>query len=135
MPLTDELGSSQRGCGWSSLYSSLESVGTEDLAKEYNIIQIIASRRILRARVGGFIFYLIGSGPHIHIVIPRLFCSCTDFSINVVSRCSKNYCIHMAAAELAERKKLYGDAELDPGEASELIATVLEAETTHRPIV
>ncbi|GAY25341.1 metal-binding protein [Desulfurococcaceae archaeon AG1] len=135
MPLVDEMKSSQHECDWSSPYSSLEAIDTDDLVKDYNVVQIVASRRILRIRIGGLTFYLIGSGSYVHIVIPRIFCSCTDFSINVALRCSKRYCIHMAAVELAERKGLYREAQLDPGEASELIAAVLEAETTYRPIV
>lgn len=113
----------------------MDKIDTEDLVKDYNVMQVVASRRILRVRVKRLTLYIVGSGSRIHVVIPRIFCSCADFSINIVARCSKPYCVHMAAAELAERRGLYRDATMDPGEASELIALILEAETTYKPIV
>lgn len=135
MSLEGKAENARSGCSWSSTYSSLDSIDSEDLARDYNVAQIIASKRVLRVRVGDLVFYLIGSGSRVHLIIPRIFCSCTDFSINVVSRCSKPYCIHIAAAELAERKGLYREVTLGPGEFSEIISLVLEGEVTYKPIV
>ncbi len=122
-------------CGWSSSYSYLEGIDIEDLVRDYDVAQIVASKRILRVGAGNTAFYLVGSGSHVHMVIPRIFCSCTDFSINVVSKCLRRYCIHMAAVEFAERRGLYREISLDPKEASDLVAFILETEATYRPIV
>jgi len=40
-------------------------------------------------------------------VIPRLYCSCDDFYINVISRRSASFCYHLLAQAIAEKTGKY----------------------------
>jgi predicted nucleic acid-binding Zn finger protein len=122
-------------CTWLRSYEALSSTKTEDLARDYNIAEIIASRRIARVISQRIEFYLVGVGSHVHIVIPRIYCSCTDFSINVASRCLKPYCVHMAAVELALRRRVHRDIHLSIERASEILSSALELEITSDSMV
>jgi predicted nucleic acid-binding Zn finger protein len=122
-------------CAWLRSYEALSSTKTEDLARDYNIAEIIASRRIARVISQRIEFYLVGVGSHVHIVIPRIYCSCTDFSINVASRCLKPYCVHMAAVELALRRRVHRDIHLSIERASEILSSALELEITSDSMV
>ncbi|MEM4971302.1 MAG: hypothetical protein QXE01_08630 [Sulfolobales archaeon] len=119
-----------RRCSWVDIYRSLESISTEDLMRERGVAEIIASKRLLKITSGDLIIYLVGVGSHIHMVLPRMYCSCIDFSINVASRCLKPFCVHLAAVELAERKKFYREIYLKGDELSKIIASILEGEVS-----
>jgi len=125
-----KIGEIDRKCSWTEIYRSLESINTEDLIRDPGVAEIIASKRLVKVLSGDIAIYLVGVGPHIHMVLPRIYCSCADFSINVVSRCLKHFCVHLAAVELAERKKLYKEKYLDSGEFSKIAASILEGEVT-----
>lgn len=122
-------------CTWRRSYEALSSTKLEDLVRDYGVAEIIASRRIARVVSQRLEFYLVGVGSHVHIVIPGIYCSCTDFSVNVASRCLKPYCVHMAAIELALRRGVYRDIHLSVERASEILSSVLELETTPDAIV
>lgn len=126
---------SKNKCTWLRSYEALSSARAEDLVGHYNIAEIIASRRIVRVISQRLEFYLVGVGSRVHIVIPRIYCSCTDFSINVASRCLKPYCVHMAAVELASRRRVHRDIYLSVERASEILSSVLELEVTSNSIV
>lgn len=119
-----------RRCGWEETYRALETITTEELVRDQEVAAVVASKRIVRVNAGSFSFYLVGVGPHTHLVIPRIYCSCVDFAINVVSRCSKPFCVHLAAVELAERRRLFREVSIGAGEASKIASSVLEAEAT-----
>ncbi len=38
-----------------------------------------------------------------HVLVPRLYCSCLDFLVNVVGRRRKSPCYHLAGLELARK--------------------------------
>jgi len=119
-----------RGCSWEETYRALDAITTEELVRDQGVVEVVASKRIVRIGAQGFSFYLVGVGPHIHLVLPRIYCSCVNFSINVVSRCSKPFCVHLAAVELAERRRLFREVSIGIGEASKIASSVLEAEAT-----
>ncbi len=123
-------GEIDRKCSWTETYRSLESINTENLVRDRGVAEIIASKRLAKVISGNIAIYIVGVGSHIHMVLPRIYCSCTDFSINVVSRCLKPFCVHLAAVELAERKKLYKEIYLDIEEFSKIVASILEGEVS-----
>jgi predicted nucleic acid-binding Zn finger protein len=116
--------------GWAWVYRSLESLSTDELVRDQSVADIIASRRILRIKAGKLVLYLVGVGSHIHMVLPRTYCSCVDFTLNVAIRRSRPFCVHLAAVELIERKKIYREIFLGANEASKVVSSVLEGETT-----
>jgi predicted nucleic acid-binding Zn finger protein len=125
-----KIGEIDRKCSWAEIYRSLESINTENLVRDRGVAEIIASKRLVKVVSGNIAIYLVGVSSHIHMVLPRIYCSCADFSINVVSRCLKPFCVHLAAAELAERKKLYKEIYLDSEGFSKVVASILEGEVS-----
>jgi len=44
---------------------------------------------------------------HDHIIIPRIYCSCKDYLINVMSRKRRRVCRHLVIQYIAEKNGLY----------------------------
>ena len=51
-----------------------------------------------------------------YLVIPRLYCSCRDFLVNVFLRGRASECYHMRARDIAEREGLYREKTLPDSE-------------------
>lgn len=126
----------ERGCSWEGVERELESLEERELVMDVRAAEIVVSGRILRLRLGDLRIYILGVGPKIHLVIPRLYCSCTDFSINVALRCSRGSCVHLRAVEMLERRGLGVREELlEPGEAARAVSSILGSEALPRPLV
>lgn len=52
----------------------------------------------------------------LYLVIPKLFCSCTGFLMNVILTRRLKYCYHMLAQEIAEKENKYEVRELPDDE-------------------
>lgn len=123
-------------CSWESVERELTGLEERDLITDERAVEIVASGRILRLRLGGLRIYAVGVGPKIHLVIPRLYCSCTDFSINVALRCSRGSCVHLRAVEIVERRGLSVREEaLDPVEAARAVSAIIGSEAPPRPLI
>jgi len=42
-----------------------------------------------------------------HIIIPRIFCSCKDFVVNVMSMKNKTFCKHLVLQYMSEARAMY----------------------------
>jgi len=85
---------------------SLDDVSLKRLKKAIEVVN--------RGRVKKYIFVPSGRVTWIVVgrrkdywVIPRLYCSCDDFYINVISRRSTPLCYHLLAQAIAERTGRY----------------------------
>jgi len=85
---------------------SLDDVSLKRLKKAIEVVN--------RGRVKKYVFVPSGRVTWIVVgrrkdywVIPRLYCSCDDFYINVISRGSAPLCYHLLAQAIAERTGRY----------------------------
>jgi len=67
-------------------------------------LDLVRSKRIVRLVTDRNKYYIAMGVTGDYFLIPRTFCSCKDFELNVVIRRSKGTCYHLIALELAVRK-------------------------------
>jgi len=96
-------------------------------SKHHKVIEAITARRFVRLVIDkdGLInelWVFIGKERD-YILIPCLYCSCPDFTINVLSKGVKKFCYHLVALEIARRSNAYKELEVEP---NDLVKIVLE---------
>lgn len=86
-----------------------------------------AIETVNRGRVKKYVFVPSGRVTWIVVgkkrdywVIPRLYCSCDDFYVNVISRRSAPLCYHLLAQAIAERVGKYDVFEVSDEEGERL---------------
>ena len=62
-----------------------------------------------------------------YLVIPKLFCSCYDFLVNVILRERENKCYHMHAQEIADKEKRYICVEYDDKYFLKVLNKIIES--------
>jgi len=72
-------------------------------------IEVVSKRRVKKYVFvpSGRVTWIVVGRRKDYWVIPRLYCSCDDFYINVISRRSAPLCYHLLAQAIAERTGKY----------------------------
>lgn len=114
-----------------TVIASLSSIDKEYLKKNPHIWSIIALKKIVKTRIviGGSsiehpIRFYIGVKRD-HVIIPRVFCSCKDFIIHVMSEKKRRYCIHLLAERVLEDKKYYRSITIDINTLHKIINEIM----------
>jgi len=93
------------------LVESLKAHGLERLLEHYNVkvrgkivkgIEAAKNGRIVKLTVNDENFWFFVGSKSVHYLIPRIYCTCRDFNINVVSKRKYNSCYHLIAQVIAE---------------------------------
>jgi len=81
-----------------------------DYRGDGEIQSIVGLKKIVKVLIEGSsnppVWVYVGSSRD-YLIIPRTFCSCMDFIINVMSKGVKPYCKHIVAQYIVEEKGLY----------------------------
>lgn len=74
------------------------------------VLGAVTERRLMKlfCRRGADIIelYVFYGRDRSYIMIPRMFCSCKDFELNVISRGLRGACYHLASLELAKNRNM-----------------------------
>ena len=95
----------------------LREKGFEEFKKDKTLQSSLALKRLVKpvfrfARdIESPIWFYVGTRSD-HLIMPRIFCSCKDFVINVMSRKSKHVCRHLIIQFIGEQKGFYRVVEL-----------------------
>ena len=89
-------------------------------------IELVRLRRIIKVISGsGKIIYIALGTTGDYLLIPKLFCTCKDFELNVVIRRSKGTCYHLVALELALKSNSFRELRVDDGTLNDIMYEVL----------
>ncbi len=61
-----------------------------------------------------------------HIIIPKLYCSCKDYIIRVMSEKRRPACIHLIAQKFAEEKKSYKTVTVSLNDYFKILSEILK---------
>lgn len=84
--------------------------------------------KLVRCRVDRRITWLIIGPDTVHYIIPKTYCSCKDYNVNVIHREVKRPCYHMILQVIANAEGDYLDVELKPEILEEILDEVEELE-------
>lgn len=90
----------------SELGLTLEDVTLSRLKKALEAVNDLRVKKYVLSPSGRIIWIVVGKRRD-YWVIPKLYCSCDDFYINVISRRKKVLCYHLLAQAIAERVGKY----------------------------
>ncbi len=91
----------------------IDEIDVEHVLENKSITSSLALKRLVKPRllfIGGDIephvwFYVGPRGDY--VIVPKTYCSCKDFVINVMSRKKKRVCRHLIIQFIGSRKGLY----------------------------
>jgi len=85
-------------------------------------VELVRLRRIIKlvSKSGRVIYIALGTTGD-YLLIPRLFCTCKDFELNVVIRKVKGTCYHLIALELALRSNSFRELSVDDETLNDII--------------
>ena len=93
--------------GYCSARDSIKKV--LEVSKTVGVVDEQVLRRFVKVNVQGADLntwvYMGPSGDY--VIVPGVFCSCSDFTIRVVGRREKCYCKHLVDQALSEKRGLY----------------------------
>ena len=114
-------------------YRRVREACSEEVIREYSrydkVIEALSKRRFVRlilknSDVPREYWIFLGKDRD-YILIPCMYCSCPDFTINVLSRRSKNFCYHLVALEIARRSSAYRELQVGAQEFKKIVLEVL----------
>ena len=97
---------------YTDTYAYLEEKSTEDFLKDKSIQSSLALKRLIKPilqfnkNVEPPVWFYV-SPRRDHLIVPRTYCSCKDFIINVMSRKKKQVCRHLIIQYIGNIKKMY----------------------------
>ena len=89
-------------------------------------LELVRLRRIIKlvSKSGKILYIALGTTGD-YLLIPRLFCTCKDFELNVVIRRTKGTCYHLIALELALRSNSFRELRVDDETLNDIMYEVL----------
>jgi len=89
-------------------------------------IELVRLRRIIKLISGsGKIIYIALGTTGDYLLIPKLFCTCKDFELNVVIRRTKGTCYHLIALELALKSNSFRELRVNDDTLNDIIYEIL----------
>ncbi|MHC1601327.1 MAG: hypothetical protein ACXQTI_00430 [Candidatus Nezhaarchaeales archaeon] len=98
---------------------SLEEVTLNRIKKAFEAVNEGRVKKYVLKPSGRVIWIVVGKRRD-YWVIPKLYCSCDDFYINVISRRKRVLCYHLLAQALAEKMGKYETFSLTDDEGEKL---------------
>jgi len=96
------------------------------VVKSQALLKKMIKPRLLFYRGDTNIWFYIGT-RYDHIIVPRTYCSCKEFLINVMSRKKKLVCKHLLIQELSEKTSNYRVVEIsEPSLLYKIINEILD---------
>ncbi|MEM4518880.1 MAG: hypothetical protein QXD94_00355 [Sulfolobales archaeon] len=69
--------------------------------------EALYEKRVFRLVCSGKYLWVFSSRDRDYLIIPKIYCSCVDFELNVIVRGSKKYCYHLITQYIAESKGMF----------------------------
>ncbi|MEM1674973.1 MAG: hypothetical protein QXX35_01605 [Desulfurococcaceae archaeon] len=99
------------------LVEFFEKTSVEKLTENKKISSSILLRRIVKPKL----LYMSGEytpvwfyiGVKDHVIIPKTYCSCMDFIVNVMSRKTRLFCKHLLIQYISEKTNNYREVEIN----------------------
>ena len=89
-------------------------------------IELVRLKRIIKLISGsGKIIYIALGTTGDYLLIPKLFCTCKDFELNVIIRRTKGACYHLIALELALKSNSFRELRVNDDTLNDIIYEVL----------
>ena len=97
----------------------------KQFSKHSKVIEAVTSKRFIKLKIKNLRIEYWGymGKERDYLLIPCLYCSCPDFTINVLSKRIRDFCYHLVALELARRKHMYKELFID---SKDLVIIVFE---------
>ncbi len=99
----------------------LESTSPSDL--DERVLEAIHERRVVKLTCNDVSLWVFNGRERDYLIVPRMYCSCMDFELNVVIRGSKPFCYHLIAQRISELRNAFKDLKVD---MSTLIDVLIE---------
>ncbi|MCS7107946.1 MAG: hypothetical protein RMH77_04120 [Sulfolobales archaeon] len=107
-----------------SVKESLERV--RDLSNlSDRVKESLYEKRVLRLVCGDTYLWIFNSRDRDYLIIPRMYCSCMDFELNVVIRKTKKYCYHLITQHIAEGRALFKELHVSKESLNDILVEVL----------
>jgi len=89
-------------------------------------IELVRLRRIIKliSESGKIIYIALGTTGD-YLLIPKLFCTCKDFELNVVIRRTKGTCYHLIALELALKSNNFRELRVSDDVLNDIMYEIL----------
>ena len=89
-------------------------------------IELVRLRRIIKliSESGKIIYIALGTTGD-YLLIPKLFCTCKDFELNVVIRRTKGTCYHLIALELALKSNSFRELRVNDDVLNDIMYEIL----------
>ncbi len=82
-------------------------------------------RRVLKLVCGNTYFWIFNSKERDYLIIPKIYCGCMDFELNVIVRGSKKYCYHLITQRIAELRGMFKELQVTGELLEGILAEVL----------
>lgn len=103
-----------------SLKSSTSLSGLSD-----RVWESLYEKRVLRLTCGETYFWIFSSRERDYLIIPKVYCGCMDFELNVIMRGSKKYCYHLITQYIAESRGMFRELRISDELLKDIITEVL----------
>lgn len=96
-------------------------------SKHSKVVEAISSRRFIKFKVENLRIEYWGyvGKERDYILIPCLYCSCPDFTINVLSKRIRDFCYHLVALEIARRRNMYKELSINHKDLAIIIFEII----------
>ncbi|MET1160764.1 MAG: hypothetical protein ABWW65_07380 [Thermoprotei archaeon] len=98
-------------------YSYISNIKIEAVLRDKPLYSELVTKRVIKPVIKGFLnelpiwFYTGVRGDY--VLVSRVYCSCKDYIINIMSRKSKKSCKHLIIQKLAEETNEYRVVEVE----------------------
>ncbi len=82
-------------------------------------------RRVLKLVCGDNHYWFFNSKERDYLIVPKLYCSCMDFELNVITRGSKKYCYHIITQRCAEVSGMFKELLVDSETLNDIVTEVV----------